>query len=228
MQNSSIEFVDEKRSPAHIRFAIAVFLPNVGVNSENPPIKLALNKVKKEAEKVAFKYNQLDHWDYYCGLWINKSSDVNGKPACIIRMAYSTFNEADARVELIKYIREINILCNIESTMLYFNADTACEIQNSSETFYKIKHKASCNINAGLVVSGRALYEPVKNNTNYLNKIGAELISVPILLYASHPDVSSCKMESVYVLPDFNNTYRESIEKELRESQLNFTDFTIL
>lgn len=226
--NIKKEYVDEKGLPISddIRFATVIFIPDIGTNTENPPLRLAMNIIKREAEKVAFKYNQLSNWEYFYGMVIGKKYLVNGSPAVMIRMPYSIRNEEEAKNMLKTYIEEICTLTSIKYTELYYNAATYISfkypdlnVEQLEVTEHHTPAMINCELNAGLITSARALYLTTLTSN----------ITTNLFVYSKNINCKKCQLSTVFTGDQISrDKLKETVERQLKNSGLTFTSYTIV
>ena len=240
LDSKSVELSDKK---VELRYASIILEPNVGVNTQNPPINLAYTIVEKEAKKIIFKYG-LENWKLRYAMRADSTMNdchVGGNPCVLIQMPYSTYNIDDARENLISYCTELLILLKLEYAVMYFDAQNAygitCnfdengEIINSEVQDLPIQLTATCIMNMGIVPASNELQRTIMDvealrDTRYY--------TTPAYVYTSvYPSaVPNCLFFSCNVQNHCNlkeaKKYENSIRKVLKDSMLSFTNLTVI
>ena len=127
VEDPKFDVVLDKENKIQLRYASMIFEPEVGSNSQNPPLKLAYTIVEKEVKKITFKYN-LTKWKLMYAMRVDSTKNhcsYGGSPAVYLQMPYATYNLEDARDNLISYCTELMILLHTEYAVLYFDAKNA-------------------------------------------------------------------------------------------------------
>ena len=250
-------YIDDQVSiPKDLRYAKVIFMPIMD-QSDIPLINDAYRKVKHEASKVAFKYGQEDHWDYYYGIMcdtINHGCNPIGNPSVLIVMPYSTKNEELAKAELIRYVSEINMLCGIERSILYFNITTAIEVicnfsdennkcRDTFESFEEIYHSISKNISCDLdstIEAASKLMQPAIDQNGKgreMTPSGVPYIQAGAFFYSKAVMATKCKMFAASTMQcNYSEVHEwingdifdKSIYNALTNSKLIFKNYTVL
>lgn len=235
--------ITNSRGKIVLQNATIILELNVGCNTQNPPLQLEYNLVKKEVDKITFKYS-LSNWTLQYGMrvdTIKKGCYKNGNPCIILNMPYAIYNIDQARELLISYCTELLSLLKIEYAVLYFDIRNAygikCtygtegELIHSSVEDYKLDRTFSAIINAGIVTVSTELQEAMielekANSTNYF--------VVPMYVYTKSYTASAANsILTVSIVQNHAkytdiNKYERSVKKILDDSMLSFTNLTII
>ena len=249
--NDSKEYVEASYPLDEVRFAYTIFIPNVEQDPRNPTMTKAMQVVKFQASKVAFKYEQEDNWVYYYGLVVDSEDhgcSQNGTSAVMIKMPYSIKNEAKAKEDLIIFVKEIAVLCGIEDVVLNYNFNTAfhihCEYNDENkciDTFdsytyeeLKVDINISCNIEENIQFAGIDIYDAITAVGNTLNPFGVAYYKAGMFVYCKDRLANRCQMVSSNVQVQslgelkISKTFKESIEKEIEVANLKINNYTVI
>lgn len=239
----TLEVYDETRGTVTMQYASIILEPHVGCNTEDPPLPLVYNIVKKEVDKITFKYN-LDNWILkYCMRidLVNNNCYRGGNPCILLNMPYATYDIDQARELLISYCTELMGLLKLKYAVLYFDIKNAYGISciydeednmiQSNVDDYSLENSVSCTINTGILAASMELQntlvraEEARDPNYYI---------IPLYLYTiSYPTTSNNTLLTTAMIQNHTNfseptKFKKSVKKILDDSMLSFTNLTIL
>ncbi len=223
--------------------ATIIFEPDVGCNQQNPPLQLAYNIVKKEVDKITFKYS-LDNWVLKYAMRVDTIKNgcyMGGNCAVMLNMPYATYNIDQARELLISYCTELMSLLKVEYAVLYFDVrnaygikciySTKGELLQSDVEDYKLENTVSCTLEAGITTASTILQEHI---TNIAADHDARYYATPMYVYTgTYPSTAANSILSVPIVQNHAqfkdpNKFRHSVLKIIEDSKLIFTNLTII
>lgn len=244
----TVEFNDGRANEIEVRYASVFFEPEVGANFETPAFKYVYNTVKKEIDKITFKYD-LSSWILWYALRIDdmsKHCHYGGTPCIMTQIPYGTYDLNRAKELIISYVTELLALLNQEYAVVYFDANTAFGIKctydpevleygvpklvSSEVTDLNELKTISCIINTTLKTAGLDLQNIIQDRNKDSQSFG-----VPMYLYVSkNPlNVSQCiMMSATYMNHGKYNTpvssFVNAVKEEIESSMLAFINYTII
>ena len=247
---SSFEVDREKLEafPVEVRYASVFLEPNVGQNGEAPPFMYAYVTVKKEVDKIVFKYELSDWINWYAMRidTIENGSHYNGMVAVLTQIPYATYDIERAKELIIKYVTELMALIGQEEAVLYFDANIGFRIickydyntlnKNGIPKFISsdvVDIKDLCTITAtidsNLKDAGKSLYEAISSRTSY------DSLRVPIYIHAKESYSTVCFATAVtyqnhgeYYPYATETIFKKAVKDELKDSKLKINSITVI
>lgn len=249
-----VDMKKQQMFPVEIRYASVFFEPNVGQNGEDPPFSLAYGAVKREVDKLVFKY-ELSDWINWYAIRVDapeNNSHYNGSPCVLTQIPYATYDIDKAKELIINYTIELMSLIGQEEVMLYFDAKTGFMIRCKYDLGENQVRPLNATFTGKLVSTeirefkdvftisvtleettmkeaARALYEAIVNRTSY------DTIQVPFYIHAKEANASVCFAAAItyqnhgeYYPQAAETIFRRAVEEELEEAKLNFNNITVI
>lgn len=228
-------------SEAGVRYASVVFEPKIGCCTDDPPFKLAYGIVKKEIDKVTFKY-ELSSWINWYAIRVDtvkRGCDVNGTPCVITQIPYGTFDIEKAKEFIISYVTEVMSLIHQEKAVLYFDTSISFRITCKYDEEGNLESSnvediiectsVSCIINSAGIKSAAVILQEAVENHNEKDQLQVSLYLMTdkypnaapqcIMMCASSQNHNDYTPRSAFV---------EAIKEEIDSSMLSFTNYTVI
>lgn len=247
---SSFEIDQEKLEafPVEVKYASVFFEPNVGQNGEAPPFMEAYVVVRKEIEKITFKY-ELSDWISWYAMRVDtmeNGSHYNGMVAVLTQIPYATYDIERAKELIISYVTELMSLIGQEEAVIYFDSNIGFRIKckydydkldanrlpkfiSSEVSDIKGLFTITATIDGNMKDSAHSLYEVISHRTSY------DDIQVPIYLHAKESYSTVCFATAVtyqnhgeYYPYAAETIFRKAVEEELNTSKLKINSITVI
>ena len=226
-----------------LRYAKIIFDIDVGCNTENPPLKMVYNIVKKEVDKVRFKYGQKE-WNLRYALYVDdpaKGCYTGGNTCIIVEIPYVPVDIEGAQKMIVQMCAEIMNLLKKEYCVLYFDVSRAYtitntyapngELFNTEANLVNIESTVNCIIETGFVTAAKELQDTMVKIKNEKNP---EYYITPLFIYTNKYPSQANKVSAVsFVIqnnaffPD-HKKFVKSVKKLFDESMLKITNLTVI
>ena len=234
--------------PVEIKYASVFFEPDVGQNGEAPPFMAAYVVVKKQVDKVVFKYELSDWINWYAMRvdTIDNGSHYNGMVAVLTQIPYATYDVERAKELIISYVTEIMSLIHQEEAVLYFNSKIGFRIKCKYD--YKDLDKdgnpkfissdvaditdlftITATIDGTMKDSAQNLFKVINSRTSY------DDVRIPMYLYSKESYSTVCFATAVtyqnhgeYYPYSTETIFKRAVEQELNDAELKINSTTVI
>ena len=240
-QNLTVEM--NQNIDTSLRYAKIIFDIDVGCNTENPPLNMVYNIVKKEVDKVRFKYEQKE-WFLRYALYVDdpaKNCYVGGNTSIIVDIPYVPFDIEGAKKMILDMCVELMNLLKKEYCVLYFDVSHAFTISNTyapNGSIFKteinpvnIESTVNFSVGTGFLTAAKEFQDTMIRIKNEKNP---DYYLTPLYIYTNkYPSQANLVNGVSFVIqnnaffPD-HKKFVKSVKKLLDDSMLKITNLTVI